>query len=388
MKKERAFNNRFLEFMKSQEFLWPNKNDVEDWFRDHTMKGMSHGGNGKKSPYRDLQAGEAVAIRFTSGLIQMFFDMKNPVDDFAFRRREAILEYYKFPKDVVVAKVLDQTCSPQKDSPQDDWILKGLDYLWSFAPNENIRRSARLCRLKDLEKCETNRDVLQWIYINVGRDVHEHNHGSPAKPDSQISNDVALEIGENYVQVPIEEYRKKMMEWAGYHDWVVVLGRNGGKRTGVSVILPLTEKAYYEVRNGEKSPWECGVNDFEVPSNFLLVQVFCVRLMDLGGDPLKYSSKAQRNCALLQVAALSKLSSKHKKNPLRILSFAGMPTSEARLKAHRYQRLDKVTKGHSAVPLYERTLAPVGFEGLEYRITSAMMALVKSRHIRKPPDSE
>jgi hypothetical protein len=182
----------------------------------------------------------------------------------------------------------------------------------------------------DIEQAATM--VFQW----VGKHT-----------DRAASGPAALALAEQVMHRTRDEYAQLLLRFwkANEHAVLFATQREGDSlvRIGLTAMAPLTEGFYQRFRRGEAEDLDIGPDDLARSSKFIL--------HDAGVDNLEInmrSAKGRRSMALAratiyQLAALWPPLHKGNVNP-RVISFAGTPESEKRLRKFSYKETGAKTR--------------------------------------------
>lgn len=127
----------------------------------------------------------------------------------------------------------------------------------------------------------------------------------------------------------VEAYVARYMDLWRHMPDVIQISRVRGQKTGISVVLPLSVYAYRELRAGQKSFMEIGVEDLEQGSGCLVID----SLVEFDDAPRRKwfdVTSSLRDAIIWQVILLA---GQPLPDDLRILSFGASSSNASRLKA-------------------------------------------------------
>ena len=315
----RAIKPEFIRFIESRSG-WPAEKLVLPWMRQN-IGGM------KKDRYTAIKRGEIVAEKYIQGLVMLRDDASGNADlrKFAF----LTLEYLKSNEvhdslSFSTDEIVDLLCGSVETTPSkpndDDWILRGVRALGDLF---DVRRRIE----SNLMPCDNQTvldDAAKWTLAAVGHAQRE---------DHTISSEDAIIAGERRMQMFLPQYRDKLICWWKTCPWTVLLTRGDRKPGGVSVVLPLTSRAYDDIRRGKRCSAQLTEEDITVPSRNLLLEVIEERPRSLGGEA-RDSTRGLLTVALAQVAWFSRDSEDHSTALLRVLCFSGTKQAVKRARAY------------------------------------------------------
>jgi hypothetical protein len=187
-----------------------------------------------------------------------------------------------------------------------------------------------------------------------------------SSPD--CSPDEAIEAVERHIRVKLKQVQRKAVEWSEKFDWSVVwvCGEHGP--IGASIMLPLTECSYEELRAGKIEPTDLTADDLRIPSDQILVLTLGIRPLDMGG-PRKNATLSLIGAMLQQWSLLANVRrfTDHAGGGRRLRSLAMASNSWARqvLRVQGYIPVGTTAKG-TGDDWFERTVTAkrAGLEGL------------------------
>jgi hypothetical protein len=144
------------------------------------------------------------------------------------------------------------------------------------------------------------------------------------------------------------------LSWWEFDRWTVAFARGKRHRTGMNVVLPLTEQAYLAMKSGQRQGHEVARSELTRPSRFLLIPCSAehpAAPLPGEGNITEYNLYA----ILTQVGALSAVRGDEWLKPIHALSFAATPLSRHRLRQAGYKPLGVMMPGRD-IEFYERKL--------------------------------
>lgn len=260
---------------------------------------------------------------------------------------------YPIPPDAMLLNFKEVTTRlTTSDAPitiHEDKFLSGLD--WVLANFARLRPQD-ICQLCRPERAD---EVTQWAYVTYARAL---------KNDPRLPEDEAIKFFGNRINLPCEEFARRIRSWMVKSPWIVVNSwqpvpeRLGiaGYETGTSVITPVTHQAYESVRAGEIEAYDIGVNDIEVPSRSLIVQKSAERPSSKDLPREINPTKSLSQVTLVQSCVLARKLKPKDNLRVRILVPCGNDTNAKRLTGSGFKRVDPLGP-KSGVPMYEFVLA-------------------------------
>ena len=184
--------------------------------------------------------------------------------------------------------------------------------------------------------------LAEWIFACVAQTC--------LRDGPMLTRGEAVAAAAEVLKTDYCSYLEQLRAWHRI-PWVVALARHRRGIVGASIVLPLTEAAYMQVRNGHRASYECGPEDFEVPSRYVLIEAAVERPEALGA---LNATRPIFMAVLNQVAALAQMQDRPAHEILHVLSFGGTPKNRERLLSAGYQLTDgRMAK--TGVELFERT---------------------------------
>ena len=146
----------------------------------------------------------------------------------------------------------------------------------------------------------------------------------------------------------VEAYVERYMGlWRRMPD-VIQISRVNGRKTGISVVLPVSTEAYRDLRSGQKSFMDIGAADLQRNSGYLVIDSL-VEFADAPQRKWYDITSSLRDAIFWQ---LTHLAGYPLPENLRILSFGASSSNARRLQAAGFVGLNQLLKDHG-YPLYE-----------------------------------
>lgn len=292
-------------------------------------------GIAKSGRYSELRAGDA-------GIEGYFFRFveccrrRIPAAD---RERRALDEYLvqigvANPSALTVEEIVDRVSRPARRSFVDDLMGGRETFAGLFGMFVHPARCVRPC----LNEAEV-RSAIAWMFAEAGRLTSR----------SELDVQGAVERGRQQIEVALDEYCLRAVEWWRREQWTVVLALDGGRPAGMGIALPLRSSVYDEVRRGNRGGYECLAEDLESPSAQVLVEGLAMRHAD-GVLASRRHNRFLLAAVACQQAHLSRGPGVGREMPLRLLSFAGTPANRARLRRFNAPS----SRGFQTVPIPSR----------------------------------
>jgi hypothetical protein len=268
--------------------------------------------------------------------------------------------------------VLSHICYPLVPRPElleafKDYLQRGvesfIDFIHTLPALDNWVRG---CPQADIPA------AVHWMYVRVAQDT------APNGPS--LSEDQAQKFAEHRMGMDYDDYWRAAQDWASVNSWILVRGWHKLGPVGMSIVLPVKPTVYQDVLDGHKAPYDCTSADLLVPSRHLLVEAVAER-PEYVGRPHINPTKALRASSIFQVAALSRCNRLDEPSTLRILSFAGTPLNEVRLRKSGFVstgRLMRYRNPTVKLKLYEQTI-PIGQVPMKDFFSSAALELLGAR---------
>jgi hypothetical protein len=287
----------------------------------------------KSGTLTNLRRGNPVPEKYCMLLIKLRWDHK-PLQD-------AITEFIKVHAGIDETEVddygiLNAICGAI--GGEKDWFVAGLaDIGKLFDIRRHLSRVARPA--KDAEEVA---DAARWMFIDVGR-LQTKN---PLLP-----TDAAIRVAEDWGHARLADYQASAISWWSRDRRTVMIVIGEKKPIAMTIVLPVQERIWHDVRDGNRVPYSLGPGDLEVPSKNLIVEGLGQRPVEEGGEGTPFTRGAL-TAMLAQFGALSNTSFPPR-DDLRILGFVSNDLARTRLKKNNFKATG--TKLHTmGVDLYER----------------------------------
>lgn len=328
---KRQLSGEFLAFMRSHDAL-PEGKRVTQWLRDHKTE-IKTGMIGKLFNSELMSA--SYAERFVS-YVRGTRALPNEKLIYA-----TLCEYLQQAGHELTDELSDKEVAEWLFEPEDedDYLINGTYKYLARLLKILVDRSTLECR----KPADVSR-AMEWVYITVGREL-------PESTKDLYWRD-AIAATERRVNLSLEDYCRHVQSWADANPWAVVYAAAGRTAVGASVVLPLAEETYYEVREGQRVPHEIAPDELVMPSNYLFIKAAATRPPDRGGK--RFGASWHLLTAIMrQLGELAQLDGPRRRLPLHILSFGSTPANTARLESEHY-RFTKKRTPITKFPLYER----------------------------------
>lgn len=304
-----ALNAEFIAFM-NQRDAWPSYRAI-----------LAKSKGGSRRDVRLLESGGTAPLKYAAALAEVI-QAKPILAEFLARSGGEL------PVGMTINQILDRIACPvqaRRDpiGVEDDWHIKGLDALpWLFSGFvwRSLTPAGTLC-----ESENDVRTAVAMILATVGRQVE----GSMDLP----SHD-AVKQAERHMRMSRSDYLGRAIDLWRAASWAFTFGVADRQRIGCSCVLPLQESVYNAIRGGERDTHSCSAAELTLPSQTLFLEAVGHKA------DMEYASVSKKTtqtvrAIYVQLAALSfddRLGELARRQPLRILSMAGNPTNEERLK--------------------------------------------------------
>ena len=232
-----------------------------------------------------------------------------------------------------IASFCDHEPPSQSDSPSREpnpWILGFSDLFAYLAKNFSVPEDAYCQNEDDIHLAATM--VVRWV---------------GEQTDKTASGDATIAIGERAMQRTLDDYAQLLLKlWkANEHAVLFATQRDDHSigRVGVAAMAPVTEDFYQRFRKGGAEDSDLGPGDLRRISRFIL---FDAASENRGADMRRAKSgrsMALARTTLYQLAALTPPLDKGNTKP-RVITFAGTPESEKRLRAFHYRETGAKTR--------------------------------------------
>ncbi|MBS0260355.1 MAG: hypothetical protein JSS02_00250 [Planctomycetes bacterium] len=290
----------------------------------------------KSGTLTNLKRGNPVPEKYCYLLIKMRWDHK-PL-------HEVIAAFCSEQEGIDIARaddsqILNVICGPI--GGEKDWFVAGLPDLGKlFDLRRHLSRVGRPA--KDAEEVS---EAVRWMFIDVGR----LQTGNPLLP-----GDEAIRIAADWGHLRLEDYQANAISWWRRDRRTVMVGLGEKKPISMTIVLPLREREWHDVRDGNRVPYSLGAADLDVPSNYLVIEGLGQRPVEEGGESTAFT----RGALMVMLAQLGSLSNCAfpPRNDLRILAFASNEVARMRLKKQHFKATG--TKLHTmGVDLYDRCIS-------------------------------
>lgn len=371
--RQRAFTEQFVLYM-HRRGGFPGEKETQAWFKSR--------GPYTTGVYTKLKQGKFVAEKYTAAFIELL--VSNP-DTFELQlktrkrymdirqSRRALLDFLRDRgiqslTQVSVDGILAHVCSPSIDKKSSvidmvDHITRGVTTFSEFVFSEvKIDKYLRACRDEN--------DVfesLRWMFIRVSQCVYPEGPG--------MADDEAVRAAGKYMQITFDEYAKLAIAWWRFNPWTIVRAMHKAEAVGMTIMLPVSEKAYKDVVDGHRPTYDCVPEDFTSPCRTVIVEG-CAENPAYLGVPGVNPTKPMELCTGFQLAAISRCHKLKRPRVLRALSFAGTPTNRERLLATHF-RPTGGTMARTGTELYEREFRLGSLAGTQFMANSLLLFFSK-----------
>lgn len=336
--------------------IWPKNYGFREYMRQH-YNGAS------KNELTKLSRGWALLEKNTIGLVSMLRDphwtLENTtealyacltqmgVDDPA-----SLSDHEIF--DLITSKIYTKRMPPGE---QVDYLMEG-----SWQGIELLRRQKRLI-WRHSRACLHSEipDAIGWTHVNIAY----------ALSDEQSRDDITLErarpIAQAHMGISTEDYTDCVQSWHAWNPLLVRFAMGPKYPVGCTAVLPLTPEAYQAVRNGERASYECGPDDFILPSQHLLVEIVSERVATQRVEACNATVPLMASLHL-QLSHLSAIHTQQRGTTIHLLSFAATPLAYRRLRKQGFKPTGSVMP-RSGVKIMERTFSTGDLQGIEAATT-------------------
>jgi hypothetical protein len=225
-----------------------------------------------------------------------------------------------------------------------DWFARGLDgvvgLFTGFARGQLVRPGT-FCRDED-----DVRAAVTLILTTIGRQLRR---GGAGLPDAK-----AIELAEARMQLDMASYADRAVGLWRRSPWTIVYAVVDRVRVGCTLVLPLEESVYEELRAGRRTSHDCTGADLALPSRTLFIEAVGERPDSECPATAKASAQLVR-MMFLQIARMSLDPDQPptgEERPIRMMSLAGTPKGEARIRRFGYRPLGVTMPGFD-VELFE-----------------------------------
>jgi len=341
-----SFKADFLRMVDSAG-AWPQGQQFVTWCRKDERKI-------RNAAYRKIRNGELVDMSCILGLLAYLRAPNGKhTDDFEIRARAkmtACINNYLVatgvpdPDKLAASQKIEHLCNDAGEAersvdPKANLFTEGIGGLrWIFEaarpPMEYFYPSS------EKAICE----AVTWCFYDLG-------HLKAAGP---LSADEAISNTEQRFQMSLSEYQDYAVTCWRRNPWTVVLARGqDNKATGISIILPLRESVYEQIRSGKLMSCRADPQFFAVPSRYMFHEAVSARPLSMGGDPINKATASMVWTVMVQLAALTISETVFDNDqPFRALSVDGMPDAREMLMAYGYKPIG-MRMATSGEDLYE-----------------------------------
>jgi len=340
---DRPLKSNFLDAMHLCD-AWVKVTTYEKWLRANAPKPFN---TIKAGIYGDMRGGYAIQPKYAVGLAAYLLDR------IAARDREGnpmyphvcdALNQFLHPSTIDDVLRLSPTTLGKLllAEEESDYVAREAEGFMTL-----VATTRKLPSL--LQGCSTADEVaeaVRWIFAFCGRSL---------RSDLRfIDEQVAVAMAEKEFHVSMAEYQARAIGWWEKCKWTVVLGRGQLGPTGVSIILPVQQHAYEDMRAGNREGYCVSSDEIINPSRYLVLQGTAERAPGACGEKGNYS-KHTLPAIINQVAILSYVRGEESGKPMQVLSFAATPRSRYRLEKAGYKPLG-TQMPESDIALYEKQL--------------------------------
>ncbi|VAX42175.1 hypothetical protein MNBD_PLANCTO03-2249, partial [hydrothermal vent metagenome] len=199
--------------------------------------------------------------------------------------------------------------------------------------------------------------AIGWTQVNIAHALA----GDNARDDLTLEE--ARPIAEEHMGISAEDYTRRVVEWHARCPLSFRFARGPKYPCGCTCVLPLTPEAYEAVRNGERASYECGSDDFQLPSRHLLVEICTERLASQRVETCNTTLPLMASIHL-QLSHLSVLHAHKRGTRIHLLSFAATPLARQRLEKQGFKPTGAIMP-RSGVKIMERTFSTASAGGIE-----------------------
>lgn len=336
----RAFTDEYRVHM-DRRGGWPRDKHLSKWFKANC--GYAGGTN------TAMRRGDLVPDKYPEWYLRLLVQQAERVE--VRQARLATLDFVarfgitELTREAIPA-VLGHICTPPIDAPEAkdgmlDYLAHPVDILRLFQDALPFESHARACGPGDLPA------AIDWMYTRVGQCTAPTGHSMPAAE--------AIAYARDHIGLAEDEYRARAAQWQAFNPWTVVRAWHKTRPVGMSIVLPVTEAFYTDVRNGLRPSYDCGIRDLSVPSVHLIIEA--------GAENPELLATANINptrpllvCLICQLAALSRPNRFNASQTLRVLTFSGTPKNRDRLMRAGFVPTSGPRMARTGLELLERTL--------------------------------
>lgn len=326
----RTFTEAYREHTSLHRHGWPGDALMRLWFAK--VCGL------KGSIYTDLKAGDPVPDKYAYWFVRLLVGGDDRIEQLnttpgereRLEEARAVTTAFLTPLGIstltpaLADAILEHVCYPRV--PATHGIGVFIDYLrYKVASLSDIIFKGEYpdwvhgCDKDDLP------EIVRWMYTRVGHGI---------TPDGRLLAPSQARIAAaRYMRLEEAEYCRRAILWSHDHPWSVVRAwhRTVGE-IGMSIALPITEIAYREIAEGRLTPYDCTPAHLSPTSLNIVLEAMAENPPYVGrSDP--NPTESLRVCSVYQIAALARTNLLSDKAQVRIISFAGTPENEARLRS-------------------------------------------------------
>ncbi len=332
--------------------VWPKYELFRDYMYDRTA-------NTSKNNLTKLSKGWALPEKVSMGLVSMLRDPKWTRPGATTMLHDCLAELgVEDPEvlntreifELITGKVYDRAMPP---GGQVDYLMEGAWQSLEVLKRKKrlIWRQSRACLPVEIPA------AIGWMQVNIAH----------ALAGEEAGDDITLEeagpIAEKHMGVSAADYTRRVTEWHAWNPLLFRLARGPKYPCGCTCVLPLTPEAYEAVRNGEKASYECGPDDFQLPSRHLLVEICAERLASQQVETCNTTLPLMASIHL-QLSLLSAIHAQPRGTLIHLLSFAATSLARQRLAKQGFKPTGAVMP-RSGVKIMERTFSTAAAGGLE-----------------------
>lgn len=347
----RCFRHAFVDHM-LERGGWPDDAHLVDALRSSDKPA-------KTDSLSALRGGRGAPHYYCFNLVSLFLD---PPDRHFAQAERATKDFlrdrgFESTEGVPIDSILSHLCEPeytddrsetQKKKTPRDWIKHGLKALADLSVG-NFVRSHVLGRAHQASVGE----AVSWIFVRIAQ--LRHKNGQDMTPDQ------CKQAAEPIFSMSYDAYVQQVTRWAEFNPWIVT-GAHAGPRShhGVSIALPLSAKAYEQVRTGVKRTSRVTSSDLSVPSNHIVLEA-------VAENPTFVNHRSEPTRTMMmaiaaQLGALTRMNP-HRETVYRLLAPEGTPENRARMAAQGFRALATQCP-ETGVGLWERVMNLETHEGM------------------------
>lgn len=252
---------------------WPKRDDFVHWYREIRQ----HQGSLERN-WKRLEGGEGVPLKIAQGFVDYLREVRGWGD----------LRFETACRPVVPGESRDE-----------DGVWRNWRSIF-HALTGRFRDCPEMYAASEEDCLAASRIVVQCIGYKY------------ARPGESLDEVSCLERGVGIFRRSVEDYASWLAAmWRKERRAVmfaVVPRRRGGRevrqRVGVSVVLPLVERAFRQFTSGEISDEELGPEDLETPSRYAFLHAIG-QMNRLSGFTVRERTRAEAHAVLYQLACLT-----------------------------------------------------------------------------------